>query len=345
MELTQPYQYLRLIRDAKIKGGKLVGNTYTNKLDVVSLLGEPNLSNLALSVYSIVGNSETFKYDYTKPVTGLIPFFNKLNERIEYRPLFRLFQSVAMESFSLVYALENFNAYRPNFNQEDASRVHNNINLIIDNLYSIDDEYAYTAILALRDIDNDLKYLYSLFSDGVLDYTTPYENNYANINLIPDSEFKYPDQFWLNRNDVAVSTSQLIKSANNGAELITTSYPMGVTLYTTPIKVQPNSRLTLRAYTLNHIDLYAVDNFNNPIRFVDELGTVNNTGLLASTKELLPGTQEAKGVYVPEGVSKVRVEFALYPQDKTHSSSISNLMLVSGYKVGTYVRSPLYDIQ
>lgn len=349
MELTQSYQLLKLIRDANIVNGKISGNSYHNAIKTVSLLGSPQLSGLSLSIYDTVVNNETFSYDYSSSVTGLIPFFDKLNRNIEYKPLYRLFQSVIIESFSLVYSLENFPDYVPNFTQEDANRVHGNIQIIIDNLYTINDSDTYYAIMTLREIDNNIMYLYTTFSGLDYKYSNTSENSLSKVNLIPDSEFYYLDKFWVFVKAFNYTgTSNELKDfvSQYGSSLSFNNINAdGVELSTSPIPVYSDTRLTVRYESLNYGKLYAVDKDNNPVRFIDEFGNVINDGLLGSTTQVSDNVQSVKGVYIPGGVSYVKLVIDLYKVKGNQGDTIDKVMMAYGYSIGSYIRSAIYDLQ
>lgn len=348
MEMNQPYQMLKLIRSANISGNKIVGNKYQSSVNSVSLLGSPELSGLSLSVYDTVANTSTFTYDYSNNIDGIIPFFDKLNRIIKYKPLYRLFQSVVIESFSLVYSLENFSGYVPNFTQKDADRVHNNINLIISNLYSIEDSETYTVILSLRELDNNIMYLYTTFSGLDYSYSSSIENNYSKINLIPDSEFLYLNDLW-NVNKVydgkySGNIGDYVSKYDTGLSFISQSVT-GVDIETSVIPIYSDTRVTLRAKTSNPIKLYAVDSDGNPVRFVDEFGNRINDGLLGESKLSSDDIQVLKGVYIPGGVTHVKIIIGLYKPDGNKDDTINELMMSYGYNIGSYVRSSIYDLQ
>jgi len=348
MEMTQPYQMLKLIRSANISGNKIVGNNYQSSINSVSLLGTPELSGLALSIYDTVANTSTFTYDYSTTLEGVIPFFDKLNRNIKYKPLYRLFQSVVIESFSLVYSLENFSDYVPNFTQKDANRVHNNIHLIINNLYSIDDPDTYTVILSLRELDNNIMYLYTTFSGLDYSYSSSIENNYSKINLVPDSEFVYLNDFWkINKVYDGTSSGNIkdyVAKYESGLSFISQSVS-GVDIETTVIPIYSDTRVTLRAKTKNTIKLYAVDSDGNTVRFVDEFGNRINNGLLGESKVVSDGIQVLKGVYIPGGVTYVKIVIGLFKPSETKDDTINELMMSYGYNIGNYVRSTIYDLQ
>ncbi len=349
MELTQSYQLLKLIRDANVVEGKIQGNTYQNSVKAVSLLGSPQLSGLALSIYSTVKNTDTFTYNYSDGVTGIIPYFNTLNRNIKYKPLYRLFQSVIIESFSLVYSLENFSGYTPNFTQEDANRVHNNIQLLIDNLYSIDSDNTYYVIMSLREIDNNIMYLYSTFSGLDYQYSSISENSFSKMNLIPDSEFVYIDTFWKIYKVFGysgVSNNILDFVTKYGTSLVFTNMDAtGVEIESSPIPIYSDTRVTLHYESYNKGSLYAVDKDGNPITFIDEYGNTIRDGLLGTTNTVASNTQSLKGVYIPSGISYIKLVIGLYKRTSTNSDTIDKLMLAYGYSIGNYIRSSIYDLQ
>lgn len=349
MELTQSYQLLKLIRDANIVDGKIQGNTYQNSIKSVSLLGSPQLSGLALSIYSTVKNTDTFTYDYSSGVTGIIPYFDELNRNIMYKPLYRLFQSVIIESFSLVYSLENFSGYTPNFTQNDADRVHNNIQLIIDNLYTIDNDDTYYVILTLREIDNNIMYLYSTFSGLDYKYSSISENSLSKTNLMPDSEFVYISSFWklVKLFNYQGNSSNILDFVSKYGTSLVFNNPNadGIELESYPIPIYSDTRVTLRYESYNPAKVYAVDKDGNPVKFIDEFGNSVNDGLLGTTYQVSNNVQSLKGLYIPGGISYIKIVLDLYKRTSTVSDTIDKMMLAYGYSIGSYVRSSIYDLQ
>jgi len=341
---NQPYQIMQFLRDINISDGKIADkNAYTPNVTLNQLyMMDTRVSKFSKSVYKLVKDNNTFTYDYSQTIDGIIPFFNELNKNVSYRPLYLLFQSVILESFSMVYMIENGLATVKNFTESDMSRVHENINRIISALYYTDIEGAYNVIIELRALDSNILYMFTTFSG--LDYkiSDSDDNLLGKLNAIPDSEFNYLSKFYESYDNYGnyIDINTCVKKVENGdsSYLVYNGEYEYVKIRTKVIPMYSESKMTIRANTKNPISIYATDKYGNKVTsFVDDKGFVVRDGLIGETHLASAGVQTLQGFTIPAGISYIVIEITLGKATSSMDDRVSFLMLTSGYRVGEYV--------
>lgn len=339
---TQPYQLMQFLHNITVVNGSIVPKSnYTPTTSMQELyLMDTSVSNFSKNVYSLIGDNE-FTYDYSDAIDGMIPFFNKLIGNLTYRPIYTLFQSIILESFSMVYMIESGYATTNGFNSSDMDRVHTNIQRVIDALYYINLEGVYDVIIQLRELDSNLLYMFSTFSGISYTLSSSYDNKTGKSNGFVDSEFNDIDTFYrASHDDTQVTPSSVLRkiSDNNSSSLVYYGDYDTIVVSTTPIPVYSNSTFSLRANTSNKMSIVAVDGSGNPIsKFVDKDGNIIRDGVIAQTSEYPKGVQIVQGVYVPSGITYVSIQFTIGKQTGIISDRISEPILVVGYHIGEYV--------
>lgn len=339
----QPYQLMQFLNNIHIDNDAVVPKSqYTPRVGMQELyMMNTSVSNFSKSVYRVIKDNNEFTYDYSDTIDGMIPFFNTLVGNLTYRPIYTLFQSIVLESFSMVYMIESGYATTTNFTSDDMGRVHSNIQKVIDTLYYIDVEGAFNTIIQLRALDSNLLYLFSTFSGITYSLDSKYDNSEGKINAFVDSDFKYIDTFYSTRyNNRVVDTDSVLKTIQVSGDnyLVYIGDYSKVTVTTTPIPVYSSSTLSIRALTNNQLTIYAVDSTGRPVdKFVDKDGHIVRDGILATTNESPNGVQIIQGVYVPSGISYIAVSFDIGKATSTLSDRITQPMMVTGYSMGEYV--------
>ena len=339
MNLVQSYKLLQFIHNINLKDSKVVSNSaYLDSMVNSGFMIDTRVSNLSKNIQKIVDDNQTFTYDYTQNVYGLIPYFNRLAKDNTYHYLYIAFQSVLLESFSLVYLVENLDMSDIQFTNTDMNRVHNNISSIIDGVYSVNDPDTYEIINLLRELDSNLLYIYSTFGDTDYKISSTYDNESGRVNLIPNSSFSKLDEFYKTDNASVSETAKSITENGINYMVYTDSLVKSRLYRTNPIFVDSETRYTLRANTTTPMTVYGVDISGNKLtKLVDEHGNKLSNGEIVTTTETETGIQTSQGFLIPVNADYVSIEFTLKQPNKVNEDRISQLMLGRGYHIGTYV--------
>lgn len=341
---TQPYQLMQFLNNININNGSVVPKTnYTPIASMQDIyMMDTTVSNFSKKVYSLVSGNNEFTYDYTDTIDGMIPFFNTLVGNLSYRPIYTLFQSIILESFSMVYMIESGYATTLDFTSDDMDRVHYNIQKVIDSLYYVSQEGVYDVIIQLRALDSNLLYMFSTFSGITYTIGNKYDNSQGKINGFIDSEFNDIDTFYVTT-DVEgnpIKTSSVFKKIqdnSNNSYLVYYGDRDAVTLKTLPIPVYNNSTFSLRAITGNSMEVLATDKNGKGVdRFVDKDGNIITDSIIAQTIESPKGVQISQGIYVPSGIGYIVVSINMGKSTGKVYDRISNPIIVSGYSIGEY---------
>lgn len=342
MNTTQPYKLLQFIKNINIDSDsstvidtRYSSLAYSNR----SYLLSPVVSKAAQNIQKVVADNQTFTYDYNTDITGLIPFFEALNKNPEYQYLYRAFQSIILESFAMVYSIENLGSDQVFFTNNDMDRVHNSISGLINNIYSLSQEGTYDAIISLRELDSNLLYLYSTVGGANYTISASTDNKEGRINLIPNSTFSQLDDFYLSDDVSSVSSVSSVLGTSSPYELVYTGNNVnGITVKTKPISSYYGTKLTLRARSNFTMYIKAVDSQGNLVKsFVNESGSIVKDGIIATSKTTAPGIQMAQSFYIPSDVDFISIYFTIKQATNAGDDRISELMLANGSFIGSYV--------
>lgn len=342
LNTTQPYKLLQFIKNINIDSntGIVVDSRYSSlAYSNRSYLLSPTLSKSAQSIQKVVADNQTFTYDYSTDITGLIPFFESLNKNPEYQYLYRAFQVVILEAFSMVYSIENLGSGQLFFTNSDMDRVHNSISGLINNVYGISQEGSYDAIISLRELDSNLLYLYSTIGGANYTISASTDNKEGRINLIPNSSFSRVTDFYVSKDAPDVSAVTSVLGSSSPYELVYTGSSVnGIMINTKPISSYYGTKLTLRAKSNFPLYIKAVDSQGTLIKsFVNEKGEVIRDGILSESVTTAPGVQMVQSFYIPTDVDYISIYFTIKQADNTGDDRISELMLANGSFIGSYV--------
>lgn len=335
MNLTQPYQLLQLIRSINLDNNRIIQRNVSHVPYNTSLIYpmDPRVSNAGIALYELVLSNKTFVPDYRTRLYGMVPYFNTLSNNRKYTLLYQTFQAVILDTYGLVYLVENDTPNTVSFSMKDIIRLHTNISSLVHTLHGQEFRDAGPIITALNEMDSSVLYVFSTFSN--LDYSILANDNLAGkINLIPNSDFSEFSTFYtgatsnlLNINSTTSTLSYLGKTATN--------------ISTAPIPVTPGATLSLRANSNKPLSVTAVDVNGNPISYTHDNGSLISNGRIGSTIQTLPGVQLLQGFTVPNTVNYIRVSFTVGPAINLNDDRISELMLTTGNTTGTYLKGAI----
>ena len=342
MDVTQPYKLLQFIKNISISNDNTltVDSRYSNYLyNKSSYYLSNSVSNMAKNVQKIVANNQTFTYDYNTTIDGLIPFFESLNKNTSYQFLYQAFQTVILESFAMVYTVENLGTPYIDFTDKDMDRVHNTIDGLINNIYYLSVDGAYDAIIYLRELDSNILYLYSTFGGTNYKISSNFDNTAGRTNLIPNSTFSSVDKFYTLLDGTAVSTvTKVLGDTSPYTLAYIGNASSGVTIRTTPIASFEGSELTLRALSNSPLNVLAVNQDGSLLTsFVDNNGTIVTDSIVTTTNESSPGVQISQGFIIPQGVLYIAIQFTVKQALNTGDDRISELSLSNGSYIGSYI--------
>lgn len=328
------YAYYKFLNSITILDGKITQGVYVPKTkNVLGVEFSKSLSRSAIELYNKGIIKDTYTPDFRIEEEGFVPFFVRLGKDSNNIEIVSLFESIMLEATTLIYISQSGTTTIPYFTEQDISRVHTNIGILINKLYQLETEYGrLNAILSLRDLDKNLLYLFSVYAP--LDYSiTGYtENKVFNgrTNLLPPmtGDGRWVDKVLYNKADTITEIKD-----DEGYFLSLTS-DKAISLRTKPIPVYPSSIYSIRANTNNVVSINAVDEDNNYIKVVDEQGSVHADGLIAKTQNNLGDIQQYSGFQVPRDVRYISLSFDLTVEE-SNKYYIRNLILVEGRNIGT----------
>lgn len=129
----------------------------------VSILSTRVQNLLKASNSEIVPTTDVVISDLMKAIKGSNLKYNNPN-------LYRLLQTVLLESFSVIYAIEKDESLQVLINKKDAMRIHENINYVLEMVglnTDIGESSGYNLIHELRAIDTDILYILSVLGGTV----------------------------------------------------------------------------------------------------------------------------------------------------------------------------------
>lgn len=329
---NQPYQLVQFIKNINIINGRaaiikpynLVNSSLIYPLD-------NTISNESQYFIKNVIEPGIIKPDYRVKSDGLIPFFNKLRDP-KYNSLYQAFQSVILDSVSLIYSVEN-GSNKPLFNLEDINRVHSNISNIINLLYHIDVTGKIAAIIALRNLDVDIMYIFSTINDldySILDSSV---NTQGKINLVPDSSFTDLKNYYSgDLNNIVIKDNIMIYNGDSN------SY---ANITTRPLPVFPESTYRFRINSYSKASIYAVDETGNSIAYVSNSGSIVSDGHIIDSNQILDNVQQTDVFVIPKGVDYIKVSFILKQGITPGLDRISSPILVEGSNIGPYIQGAI----
>lgn len=296
---------------------------------------DPRVSNAGISFLGLVMGNETFTPDYRTAIEGIIPFFNSLQRNRKYTRLYQTFQSLMLDTYGLVYMTENGSPNVRDFSLVDINRVHQNIKSLVNTLRS--DEFADVGpvVLSLNELDNNLMYTFSTFSDLDYSITSTYDNEKGRINLLPNSDFSQFNTFYQ-----APSNENFITDADSST-LIYTGSEQEVLVSAYPIPVNEGELMSLRADSNNPITVTAVDLLGKQVAYVNSAGYTISSGLIGTTQG--GDTQQLQAFSIPNGVDFISLSFSLHKATNVGDDRMSQIMLTRGSTTGNYVKGAIND--
>lgn len=332
MEYKQPRELLKLIESLNVDtDGRVIRGTLDNTLLTVSGYFTPQgqVSKLASIVHDSIETGDVFTGLLGQVgESSLMALIKNTNLKYEQPHLYQMMQVIVTESFSLAYAIENQEELTYYYNQQDASRLHENINYVIDILGQLDKTDYYALIQDLRNLDVDTMYMYSTLNTISLEGSAT-NNNLGHNNLVLDSDFDDAMHSWdITGASYEIEDKVLRKRDLSGKLMATSSL----------VTVSPRSYLSFVARTTGKVELLATDASGNPLEsFVDYWGNTITTGILAESNETINDEKSSHQVTVPDDVRYVRLRVTM-DAEEGEPDYLTEPMLVVGGVIGNYVK-------
>lgn len=332
MEYEQPRELLKLIESLNVDtDGRAIRSTLDNTLLTVSGYFTPQgqISKLSSIVHEAIKTGDVFTGLLGQVgESSLMALIKSTNLKYEQPHLYQMMQIIVTESFSLAYAIENQEELTYYYNQQDASRLHENINYAIDILGQLDKTDYYALIQDLRNLDVDTMYMYSTLNTTSLEGSTT-NNNLGHNNLVLDSDFEDVMHSWDITGASYEIEDKIIRKRDLAGKLVATS---------SLVTVSPRSYLSFVARTTGKVELLATDASGTPLEsFVDYWGNLITTGVLAESNETVNDEKSSHQVTVPDDVRYVRLRVTM-DADEGEPDYLTEPMLVVGGVIGNYVK-------
>lgn len=332
MEYKQPRELLKLIESLNVDtDGRVIRGTLDNTLLTVSGYFTPQgqVSKLASIVHDSIETGDVFTGLLGQVgESSLMALIKNTNLKYEQPHLYQMMQVIVTESFSLAYAIENQEELTYYYNQQDASRLHENINYVIDILGQLDKTDYYALIQDLRNLDVDTMYMYSTLNTISLEGSAT-NNNLGHNNLVLDSDFDDAMHSWDITGASYEIEDRVLRKRDLSGKLMATS---------SLVTVSPRSYLSFVARTTGKVELLATDASGNPLEsFVDYWGNTITTGILAESNETINDEKSSHQVTVPDDVRYVRLRVTM-DAEEGEPDYLTEPMLVVGGVIGNYVK-------
>ena len=332
MEYEQPRELLKLIESLNVDtDGRVIRGTLDNTLLTVSGYFTPQgqVSKLASIVHDSIETGDVFTGLLGQVgESSLMALIKNTNLKYEQPHLYQMMQVIVTESFSLAYAIENQEELTYYYNQQDASRLHENINYVIDILGQLDKTDYYALIQDLRNLDVDTMYMYSTLNTTSLEGSAT-NNNLGHNNLVLDSDFEDAMHSWDITGASYEIEDRVLRKRDLSGKLMATS---------SLVTVSPRSYLSFVARTTGKVEILATDASGNPLEsFVDYWGNTITTGILAESNETINDEKSSHQVTVPDDVRYVRLRVTM-DAEEGEPDYLTEPMLVVGGVIGNYVK-------
>lgn len=162
VQYRQNKYLMSFLKGLKVRdNGEIRYNPLDDELPVLSQYFTPQfkVSQLAVTVKELIDDKESFEATSSIPEPPLVNRLRRSELKYSNRRVYSLIQATFLESFAILYAIDNNPQLVKRVNKEDMENIHNNINYVAEIL---GDNHDYADVIkALRQINADILYIMS----------------------------------------------------------------------------------------------------------------------------------------------------------------------------------------
>lgn len=331
MDYDQPAKLVSFLASLNVdKYGDVVNAKLENHLPYLSTFYQPqfDISGVALAVKQDIDNGK-YHSIYGIKVPDFIQLVYKISFRYSFPELYTLLQTIYLEGFSLVYAVADKIDIFDRYTSEDATRLHMNINYVIEALQAMDEDFI-ELILLLRTLDTDTLYMTSLLAipngADIVTNLDSYLNKTGKTNLVTNSDFSDMTHWF-----EAKGTSTVIRGEKLYSDTTNTA-----NIYSDVISMPNSTTISARVEGTGTFQILATDINGNRLKsFTDYYGNVITNGVLYNSTDKT--SQMVNGYPMPPEVKYIRMALVIYPTD-AFDQYVEKPILVRGGIIGQYVK-------
>lgn len=332
MDYDQPAKLVSFLADLNVDSSReIIHETLENHLPYVSTFYQPQfmVSDVAYAVKKEV-DAGKFISLYGIKVPDFIQLVYKISFRSSFPEVYMLLQAVYLEGFSLIYAtadkVDLFNRYT----KEDATRLHMNINYVIEALQAMNEDFT-ELIMLLRKLDTDTLYITSLLAipNGaeIVTNLDEYLNPTGKTNLVKSSDFSD-----MNNWNLTSGTKLVIRGEKAYSDTFKASH-----MYNKQVQMSNSATFSFRVEGTGTFRIIATDiNGTRLTKFTDYYGNVITNGEIYNSFDK-KDPRLVNGYPMPPEVKYVKVELDM-PASDTLDNYVYRPILVRGGIIGSYVK-------